>query len=307
MTNLIFPYRPGETFKRADLHAFFGGSFQHGMTSANSGSDFLLFHDEESNHQFGYNLWQGFQVDGSFHYTGQGVKGNQKMTRSNLALMKSYEKMNPIHLIESKHGVCTYIGRFTLGSPTYFEKQAPDIEKRGTRKVFVFNLIPITMVVAKDNSDADFDTITGNDLPWVAPNFTPIQTSGAAEKSTVMELHENLLQAEFGNFLIKSGNPPLNHIFNFSNVKGGLKPDFWIPSLGFVVEAKPSSAREFTRLAIGQVLDYANLASLEGNPMSPAILLPDSPSVDLVRLIKLLGITLILKQDQDFIFLRPES
>lgn len=307
MTTLVFPYRPGETFKRADLHAFFGGSFRHGMTSANSGSDFLLFHDVESNLQFGYNLWQGFQVDGSFHYTGQGVKGNQKMNRSNLALMKSHEKMNPIHLIESKHGVCTYIGRFTLGSPPYFEKQAPDIEKRGTRKVFVFNLIPITKVVTKDSNYAEFNTITGHDLPWVTPNVTPIQTSGAAEKSTVMELHENLLQAEFGNFLIESGNPPLIHIFNLSNVKGGLKPDFWIPSLGFVVEAKPSSAREFTRLAIGQVLDYANLAFLEGNPMSPAILLPDSPSDDLVKLIKSLGITLILKEDQDFIFLRPES
>lgn len=68
------------------------------------------------------------------------------------------------------------------------------------------------------------------------------------------------LQTRFGKYLISKGHTPLSHTFKFSNLQGGLKPDFWVPDLELVIEAKASSARDYVRLAIGQVLDYANLA-----------------------------------------------
>lgn len=299
-----FPYSPGERFKRSDLHKTFGGSFRHGMTSANSKSDFLLFHDEESNHQFGYDIWQGFQADGSFHYTGQGIKGDQKMTRANLALIKADEMRHPIHLIESKGGHCTYIGRVVLGNPPFFEKQAPDIEKKGTRNVFVFNLLPLSRTIRGKDEIPVSVSVVGHDLPWYPPDFTPLIKRQEKVEESVVNLIENQLQAEFGNYLIRQGHNPINHLFTLPGSKGVLRPDFWIPSLKLVVEAKPSSAREFVRLAIGQALDYVNLAKLEGVPMSPAILLPQSPTKDLVQLINSLGITLILKGSDGFTFHR---
>ncbi len=300
-----FPYLPGESFKRSDLHELFGGSFQQGMTSANEKSDFLIFHDEVNNQEFGYDIWQGFQADGSFHYTGQGIKGDQKMSRSNLALLRANDQMLPIHLIESSKGLCTYIGRFALGEPPYFEKLAPDIQGGNLRKVFVFNLIPLSTSL-KINSDSPSSAeVTGEDHTWAPPSFAPIEKGVIRSEKSVIDLIEHKLQSEFGQYLIAQGHTPLNHTFQILNSKGFLKPDFWVPDLKLVIEAKPSSAREYVRLAIGQVLDYANLARLEGVSISPAILLPNMPAKDLVTLLSSLEITLIVKSGIGFEFIHP--
>ena len=46
--SLMFPYSPGDQFKRADMHDLIGGSFRHGMTKCNGGNDYLLFHDQRT-------------------------------------------------------------------------------------------------------------------------------------------------------------------------------------------------------------------------------------------------------------------
>lgn len=71
--SLMFPYSPGDQFKRADMHDLIGGSFRHGMTKCNGGNDYLLFHDPKNSKKFGYDKWEGKQADGSFHYSGQGT------------------------------------------------------------------------------------------------------------------------------------------------------------------------------------------------------------------------------------------
>jgi hypothetical protein len=298
----VFPYLLGESFKRSDLHKLFGGSFRHGMTSANNKSDFLLFHDEKSNHQFGYDRWQGFQADGSFHYTGQGIKGDQKLSRSNSGLIRANERLLPIHLIESKDGLCTYMGRFALGDPQYFEKLAPDIGKGSLRKVFVFNLIPVS---SQKNPRSDVPNqmqVTGENLEWSPPNFISLTKSQVGQEDSLINLVEYELQAKFGKYLISQGHTPFNHNFMIADCKGTLKPDFWVPDLKLVIEAKASNAREYVRLAIGQVLDYANLARLEGTKMNPAILLPSPPAQDLRNLLHSLGITLIVESRSGFDF-----
>lgn len=301
----VFPYSVGENFKRADLHSLFGGSFRHGMTSANHGRDFLLFHDDSSSREFGYDVWEGFQADGSFHYTGQGTKGDQKMTRSNLSLVRANSRGVPIHLIESTSGICTYIGRYVLGIPNYFIRQAPDVEKRKVREVFVFNLMPISNTFNEDGDSKGL--VIGEDQKWVEPDLSSTIKKVLNQEETSIDFAEMRLQAEFGNYLISKGIIPLIHNFTLTDKKGVLKPDFWLPSMGLVVEAKPTSTRDHVRLAIGQVLDYANLARLEGKTMIPAILLPARPSKDLCELIASLGITLITKLNSGFDFSEPPN
>ena len=301
--SIKFPYMLGESFKRSELHERIGGSFRHGMTSANKGADFLLFHDEESNYRFGYDQWQGFQADGSFHYTGQGIKGDQKLTRSNLGLLRTNEKSLPIRLIESKGGICTYLGRFALGAPQYFEKLAPDVKKESLRKVFVFNLIPVSAVKDIKKMKLSQPQVMGQNQDWTAPSSTPLKKEMSEQEESIINLIEYELQTRFGKYLISKGHTPLSHTFKFSNLQGSLKPDFWVPDLQLVIEAKASSARDYVRLAIGQVLDYANLAKLEGASMSPAILLPSYPAHDLGELLHSLGITLIVESKDGFDFI----
>jgi hypothetical protein len=84
--------------------------------------------------------------------------------------------------------------------------------------------------------------------------------------------------------------------------------DLWIPEKNQLVEAKADATRESVRMAIGQVLDYAHLASLlmetEEFPglksSQPTILLPVLPASDLLELINQLGIVLWVQSNQGF-------
>jgi hypothetical protein len=302
-----FPYVPGEQFKRADMHKLIGGSFRHGMTMSNKGRDFLLFHDSKNSRKFGYDKWEGLQVDGTFHYSGQGTIGNQSLTRANKGLIEANENSIPIRLIESSGGICTYIGQFVLDEPNYSIEKAPDLRGENERDVFVFKLIPVSTFTTHDKSLNSIVRVEGKSSPWMAPAFDVIGLNDSLNPRTKMERSENRLQAEFGNYLISKGHEVMSHTFSIDGFMGILKPDFWIPSLGILVEAKPSNAREFVRLAIGQSLDYANLSKLEANPLAPAILLPSRPTQDLCRLIKVLGITLIFKdQSNEFVIEPPD-
>lgn len=301
----VFPYKPGESFKRAEMHKIVGGSFRHGMTSCSNGSEFLLFHDKKKSKKYGYDIWEGLQADGSFHYSGQGIEGDQSLTKSNLALVKADLKRLPIHLIESIDGTCFYLGKFILGSPKYIEQLAPDKKKSNLRKIFLFNLIPIESSFDLDLKDHEKLEVHGRTLNWQPPEFSTIVRAPIFRSEAEIHRFEFELQSEFGSYLINKGHDVCNYEFFFSGLKGSLKPDFWIPCLSLVVEAKPSHAREYVRLGIGQVLDYANLSRIRGFFMNPALLLPSRPAEDLVELIKNLNITLIYKKGEDFIFISP--
>ena len=302
-----FPYSPGDKFKRADMHKLIGGSFRHGLTLCNNGNDFLLFHDAKNSKKFGYDKWEGLQADGTFHYSGQGTVGNQKLSRANSGLIKANDKGIPIHLIESTAGTCTYLGQYILGDPTMSVEKAPDVKGEFERDIFVFKLVPIANYMDYDLSLHSMGRVEGASKPWIAPAFDTIMFSDQVSPRKQTERAENRLQAEFGAYLITNGHEVLSHEFSIKGLKGILKPDFWIPCLGLVVEAKPSNAREFIRLAIGQVLDYANLSKLEGQPMVPAILIPNRPTPEMCRLIEELGITLISKNRGNQFEIQPPS
>jgi hypothetical protein len=280
------------------MHDVVGGSFRHGMTTCNDGQEFLLFHDAKKSKKFGYDIWEGFQADGSFHYSGQGTSGDQELTKSNAALLAAHETGKPIHLIETRDGICTYLGRYILGEPKYFSKLAPDISMSEMRSIFVFNLLPTSHL----NSEKKFGELThGITRPWVKPDFSTVKFEFSAYASREMIRAEFQLQASFGTFLETRNISPFRHEFRIESSKGGLLPDMWIPSMQMVVEAKATLDRETLRLAVGQVLDYQELARLEERHMKPFLLLPALPNIQILGWMNSLGINVIHPNDGDFL------
>lgn len=301
ISEFSFPYKPGDTFKRSELHKIVSGSFRQGMTSCLNENAFLLFHDKKSGVEFGYDKWEGFQVDGSFAYTGQGIEGNQKLSRGNSALIKAHETGKPIHLIESNKGICEYLGEYALGTPYFEIKQASDINKN-QREVFVFKLIPVSKLSQKVESTIKKSVLEGKISQWRPPNDSQIFSKSAAASERNIQRIEHGLQKRFGEFLIRHGHSVQKYQFKFEHTNGMLEPDFWVSSMKLVVEAKASSAREYVRTGIGQVLDYANLSHTNNTNFKPALLFTNKPSEDLCKLIYNLGILLIIESETGFDF-----
>ena len=118
---------------------------------------------------------------------------------------------------------------------------------------------------------------------------------------------EHELQRKFGEYLEAKSHQVQKYSFAIDETKGSLKPDLLVNCLQMVVEVKASGAREYVRMAIGQVLDYANLSRIAGTNFAPALVLPSSPSSDLCELIHRLGIMLIVENGNGFDFIEGED
>lgn len=298
-----FPFFSGEQVTKLAIHQAVGGSNQHAMTSCLSRTAFLIFYDPKAGMKFGYDLWEGEQADGTFSYTGQGVKGDQRMRGPNSGLVRAAQENAPIHFFRrpelgvkrSRSNPYTYVGRVMLGNPMFKEEVAPDEDGRN-RKVFVFSLVPV--------GQADFVvTPQGGDTGVIrcefrnSPELPELAQAGTALRvPTAVELEENKLQNRFRKYLTERGEIPETVDIKLPNTKGSVRPDFILRERGIVIEVKPTTSREHVRLAIGQVLDYAHLLRLDGWDFSPAILLPARPKPDLISLTESVGIGLIVER-----------
>lgn len=136
-----WPIEVGETLKRRRLHALVGGAHQWGITSCLNGRAMLLFRNPKKSKKFGYDKWEGQKDNGQFHYTGQGVKGNQDVSsRANKSLLMSKDLGKPVHIFESSGTDVTYLGLYELLDDAFRWEIAPD-ETGRDRRVVVFHLM----------------------------------------------------------------------------------------------------------------------------------------------------------------------
>jgi len=291
------PVKVGDTILRAALQAAVGGSNQQGMTSCMNGTEFLLFHNEAVSKEFGYDKWEGPQLDGSFLFTGQGVQGDQKMYRGNKGLVDAARHGKPIHLFESKGTSTTYLGQVTLRNLNPETKLTLDVDKN-ERLVYVFQLDFVghyahELMPEPSDFHGAIDT-------WVDPGLTVATPSKEATPVDAIDLLEFKIQSRFGNWAKSQAWEVKQITFNSESIKGALRPDLFMPNSNLLIEAKASSSRNHVRVAIGQILDYVNIAKLSGMPYTGAILLPELPSADLVTLISSLGIGLIVEEADSY-------
>ena len=135
-----WPLVIGECSSLQSLQEVVGGSRQWGITSCMSGLHFLVFHNPHSARKNGYDRWEGFQPDGSFHYTGQGRVGDQSIDQgANKSLLSTLGTSTPIYLLRSEGTSVTYLGKFCLSdNPCRIERA---LDSQGNeRSVVVFHL-----------------------------------------------------------------------------------------------------------------------------------------------------------------------
>lgn len=294
-----WPLEVGDTVRRRDIHGAFGGQEQGGIATPRSTPDIFIFTDPASGQRYGYDKHEGLRGDGSYAYTGEGQRGPQTFVRGNLAIRDSAAKSRVLRLFVTKGPYATYVGAFTTGSPTYRIETIPDVEGQ-PREGIIFNLVPLSADLgylpaygAADNAMRVSD--------WQPPEFSDFVVPAQEQTELgdrVVSRAEFQLQSAFGSWLGDSGHPPKTLRLPVGST--WIEPDLFIPSKGWIVEAKKSSGRSYVRTAIGQVLDYVHIAKKESLVAAPLILLPGRPEQDLVELVDELGIILSYRRDDGF-------
>jgi hypothetical protein len=273
----------GQTLKRREVHARYGGQMQGGISTPVNSESILIFTDPSSGAKYGYDKHEGLREDGSYAYTGEGQTGDQQFLRGNKSILESHKSAKIIRLFKVEGTFATYAGAFTLGEPEYEEKQALDIEGK-TRKVIIFNLVPISADLTVLPAYGGITETISRLEDWRAPEWGSYEISQSAKSEAPVHASrvEFELQSAFGNWLISK-----DHKVKKLSIKIGkstIHPDLFDETTNTIIEAKKSASRGHVREAIGQVLDYQNNELIAGNDRNTAILLPGEPAGDLVTL-----------------------
>jgi len=121
----------------------------------------------------------------------------------------------------------------------------------------------------------------------------------AYDTEQIVTREEFRLQVAFSRWLEANETPPTDLTLGTGTT--AIKPDHYVKSRKWIVEAKKSEARPYVRLAIGQVLDYVALAKTHNIEATPVILLPRRPIPDLVALLRTHGILLATPKGIDVV------
>ena len=201
------------------------------------------------------------------------------------------------------------------GTSTYADVQkAGSAGNQNAMREVDFTLLPedLQKLIQKLDVALAQELITAYPAPRVGRTTEPkIGERKAIADRTAQPMNqpEARLVEQFKDWLVESGcQRPAAIKFPAGGGETWAEADLWIPEKSQLVEAKADATRESVRMAIGQVLDYAHLASLlmetEEFPglksSRPTILLPMLPSADLLELIQKLGIVLWVQSNQGF-------
>lgn len=289
----------GETRPRREVHGLYGGQEQGGISTPKYSRNILIFTDPVAGRKFGYDHYEGLREDGSYAYTGEGRIGDQTFDSGNAAVRDAASHGLTIRLFRTRKTLATYVGSFTTSLPTFHYETIPDVN-RNPRLGIIFNLIPLNadteLLPAYGGELESSSSIFGSSpqpLLWSPPEYSDVVVEGregAAREDRVVTRVEFQLQREFGEWMQARGDRPSRLRLRAGSAL--IEPDFFFESRRWIVEAKRSPARGFVREAVGQVLDYVNVAQQSGLSASPAILLPGRPERDLQSLLSKHGIVL---------------
>jgi 5-methylcytosine-specific restriction protein A len=124
-------------YRRTDLHQYFKGQQQGGISTPRDSKYILLFTGETGD-QYGYK--DDWSDDGIFNYTGEGQVGDMGFVRGNLAILHHQEDGKELLLFKYiSPGLVRFIDYMTLIG--HHNKVGKDI-RGNDRNVIVFELIP---------------------------------------------------------------------------------------------------------------------------------------------------------------------
>ncbi|WP_194288569.1 hypothetical protein [Ornithinicoccus halotolerans] len=238
----------------------------------------FLFTNPSAGEAFGYK-YDGWHLDGSLHYTGDGQVGDQSLwTGGNKSLMDAERLGRTVRVFRSEGRETTYLGAFALADPPYYRADALDREGE-MRSVLVFRLSPLGHVLKDSKDEADLDAATPEELPVEASNVDKYAAQRPDEPKAAVR-REAKLVARYTEWLRARGQATVRHRVPIPG-GGYIFTDIYNKATEELVEAKASAARTYVRAGLGQVLDYARFLDHK----SKALLLPVRPSDDLIDLL----------------------
>lgn len=293
---------PGKTIKRTALHRRYGGRQQGGISPSRKSPNVFLFTDPKRGERHGY-IYDGLREDGLYDYTGEGQSGEQQMIQGNRAIRDHELEERELHLFKASGSKVLYIGQYEYADHYPGEARQTD-GKGGKRGVIVFRLRPIGATAPIDVSP--LEKLERGRVKFirverqltkesrVVPSGGPY-TATRREQTLVIGYEERLKEEghEVGRLQLWPAGEPAPF---FS--------DLYDQTTNTLIEAKSSVARTAFRTAIGQLADYARL--VKPAPRK-AILLPERPRPDLIKLAKGEGIGVIWADGDKFVARYPAS
>jgi len=291
--------KPGDEIRRVDLHKRYGGSSQNGISPSRTTNNILIFTAASSGHQHGY--FDTWNEDGTFHYTGEGQTGHQKMIRGNKAILEHRETGKRLRLFDGARGTVRYLGEWTLDPDNpYSEGEAPATGGGPLRKVIRFHLVPVKATITTPEVQIGQSYVAPNESVAPAPATPSAPDPDLVGRS--LSTHRRL-QNSLAEEAQKRGFTALSPDVS--------DPDFdvaWRDTEGRVTvcEVKTlTSANEMRqlRVGLGQVLDYQDQLRNRAPEVSAVLWVEREPSerrwVDLCRRV---GVTLAWPGEEHSIF-----
>ncbi|MFI1503844.1 hypothetical protein [Streptomyces sp. NPDC020597] len=290
---------PGDEIRRVELHERYGGSSQNGISPSRTTNNILIFTAPSSGHQHGY--YDTWNEDGTFHYTGDGQTGDQKLIRGNKSIYEHRETGKRLRLFEGARGTVRYLGEWALDpEQPYSEGQAPATGGGPLRKVIRFHLVPVKAAINDPDVQIGQDYVAPDEsvAPAPATPNAPDPDLVGRNLSTHRRLQNALAEeAQKRGFIALSPNVS--------------DPDFdvaWRDPEGRVTVCEVKSltraneARQL-RTGLGQVLDYHDQLSNRATAVAAVLWVEREPSesrwVDLCRRV---GVALAWPGQEDVVF-----
>ncbi|MCK1794475.1 restriction endonuclease [Streptomyces sp. XM4193] len=281
-TEIPWTLRPGDEIERKKLHRTYGGRRQGGIGPSAKTPNVFVFTDPAAGEQHGY--YDGWMPDSSFHYSGEGQRGDQSMKSGNAAILNHRSDRRALRVFKGARGTVTYQGEFVVDADNpWYTADAPETDGGPLRRVIIFRLLPVdTSPQAPTTSLGRFleghpEQVKQLPLERHETESTFVSPSGEVYEA---QRRERLLIEDFTSYLNRRG-----HHCNRQTIRppGETRPlftDVYVNDLGLLVEAKGSVTRENVRMAIGQLADYGRFVDHGVR----AILLPSKPRDDLLDL-----------------------
>jgi hypothetical protein len=275
-TAVRWTLRPGDRIRRTEVHTRYGGSGQSGISPSRTTPNILVFTDPRSGERHGY--FDQWAADDSFHYTGEGQRGDQTMTRGNLAILSHRADGRALRVFQGAAGTVQYVGQFVLDELEPFTMTtAPSTNDGPPRQVIRFHLLPIDRAVttAERGSLGRPFRRRDEDVEVTSREAVTARDPDAAGRG--LRAH-NRLQNRLSDLVEAAGYSPIDP-------ESPINPAFdlaWFDGQTlFVVEVKSCTQDNQTqqlRLGIGQVLDYEDTLLARGHTVQPVLYLEKQPA-----------------------------
>ncbi|MFJ6136547.1 hypothetical protein [Kitasatospora sp. NPDC092286] len=291
--------KPGEVVTRQQVHAAFGGRLQ-GAISPTKDRRVIVFLPPRPLAA----APTGLASDGTLHFQGEGLEGDQQMTQGNKALLQHKEDGRSVHVFQAvgrvpgaKTLTFRYIGQFEVDdAQPYFHQDEED--RHGlARRVIIFRLRPLdgTVPFAEDLVPPPSGrTIT------ITPRPRTVEVEAASPQrlytSSVPSLRRDTatrgraLVGAFTSHLHDLGHTTGRMAVTLPDGSDRLLVDLFDRTTGTIYEVKTSASRASIRTAIGSLMD---LRWRSGGSAGIGIILPSEPYDDILALCSSLDIEVV--------------